>query len=139
MKKIIILIFFSTILFCGCEFALDYDNAIIFLSSRPITKESFDPNIVQNTFDQGQSIYFCLYSKTPFNANEGRLQILKKDLKTQVYGYSLYQGKDILLNPIKNCYTDSFTIFSEGYYLLKIFSKNNPNEPLAQTTFWITE
>ena len=139
MRKLILLILFSTIIFCGCEFALEHENAIIFFSQRPITKESFDPSMVRNTFDQGQLIHFCLYSKTPFNSNEGRIQILKKDPNTQLYGYSLVQGKDILLNPTKQYYTDSFTLYSEGYYLIRIFSKNKPKEPLAQTAFWITQ
>ena len=139
MKKIIFIIFLSTIIFCGCEFALDHENAAVFFSPRPITKESFNPDTVQNTFDTGQLIYFCIYSKTPFNANEGRMQILKKDPKTQMYGYSLERGEGILFNPTKNYYMGSFTIFSEGYYLLRIFSKNNPNEPLAQNSFWISQ
>lgn len=139
MKKIIFIIILSTIVFCGCEFALDHENAAIFFSPRPITKEGFDEEMIQNTFEQGQSIYFCIYSKIPFNTNEGRLQIFKKDPKTQLYGYSLEQGKDIVLNPVKNYYTDSFAIYSEGYYLIRIFSKNNPNEPLAQNTFWVSQ
>lgn len=139
MKKIFFLLVFSTIIFCGCEFALEHESALIFFSPRPITKESFDPEMAQNTFDQGQLIHFCLYSKTPFNSNEGRIQILKKDPNTQLYGFSLIQGRDIILNPSKYYYTDSFTIYSEGYYLIRIFTPNNPNEPLAQTTFWITK
>ena len=139
MKKIIFIIFLSTIIFCGCEFALDNENAAIFFSPIAITKENADPSMAQNTFDIGQPIFFCIYSKTPFNSNEGRLQILKKDHISQMYGYSVVYGKDILLNPAQNYYTDSFTIYSEGYYLLRIFSKNNPNEPLAQNTFWISQ
>lgn len=137
MKKLSLIILLNLILFCGCEFALEHENAIIFFSQSPITKEGFDPEMTQNTFDQGQIIYFCLYSKTPFNCNEGRIQILKKDPNTQSYGYCMVQGKDILLNPAKNYYMDSFTIFSEGYYLIRIFSKTNPNKPLVQTPFWV--
>lgn len=139
MKKIIFTIFLSTIIFCGCEFALDHENAAVFFSPKIITKESFDSDMVQNTFDTEQLIYFCVYSKTPFNSNEGRMQILKKDPKTQLYGYSLERSEDIIFAPAKNYYMGSFTIFSEGYYLLRIFNKNNPKEPLAQNSFWISQ
>lgn len=137
MKKLICLIFLSTILFYGCDFALEHDNACLFFSPRPITRESFSPSQVQNTFAEGQLIHYCIYTKEPFKTNEGRMQILKKDPNTQIYGFSLVQGKDILLNPAKNYYTGSFTLYTDGYYLLRIFSKNSPNEPLAQNSFWI--
>jgi hypothetical protein len=139
MKKLTLLILLSTIIFCGCEFSLDYENAVIFFSPRPISKETFDPEQVQNTFEQGQTIYYGIYSKEPFKANEGRMQILRKDPNTQLYGYAMVLGKDILLSPEKNYYTDSFTIFTEGYYLMRVFSKNNPDVPLAQKTFWISQ
>ena len=139
MKKIILLILLSTIIFCGCDFATDHENAVIFFSPQPITAESFDANKVQNTFDCGQPIYFCIYSKTPFNSNEGLIQMFKKNPDTRIYGYTLEQGKDILLNPAKNSYTDSFAIYTEGYYLIKFFSQNNFDEPLAQNTFYVSQ
>jgi len=139
MKKLITLILFSTLIFTGCDFALDHDDSVLFFSSRPITRETFDPNMVQNTFEKGQQIHYCIWSKEPFNTNAGRFQILKKDTNTNIYGFSLAQAGDINLNPTKNYYTGSFTIYSDGYYLLRIFSKNRPSDPLAQKTFWITQ
>lgn len=139
MKKLIYLIFLSTIIFYGCDFCLEHDDSVLFFSPKPITKESFCPDQVQNTFDKGQLIYYCIYSKEPFKTNEGRIQIFKKDPNTQLYGFSLVQGLDISLNPAKNYYTGAFTLYSDGYYLLRVFSKNRPNDPIAQNSFWIAE
>lgn len=139
MKKIIFLIILSTIIFCGCEFATDYENAVIFFSSKPIIIESFKPNMIENDFETGQPIYVCIYSKNPFNINEALIQIFKKNLNTKTYGYCLFQTKEILLNPTKNYYTDSFTIYTEGCYLINVSNPNNPDEILAKNTLYISQ
>lgn len=139
MKKLILIIFISSLFFCGCDFALDHDDAGLFFSARPITRESASPDMVQNTFDQGQLIHFCIYSKEPFNTNLARVQILKKDPNTQIYGYSLAQGFDIPLKPGGNYTTGSFSIYSDGYYFMRVFIKSRPTDPIAQKTFWITQ
>lgn len=139
MKKLLVTIFLSSLIFCGCEFALNDETAIIFCSERPVIREGFDASTVQTTFDPGQPIYFCIYSKLPFNVNEGRIQILKKDPNSQIFGYTLVQGKDILLEPGKNYYTDSFTTYSDGFYLIRFFTQDNKEQPLAQSSFCITQ
>jgi hypothetical protein len=137
MKKLICLLSLCIFIFCGCEFALENQSAVVFFSARPILRDSFTESQVEDTFNKGQLIYFCVYSKTPFNANEGRIQILQKEPKAPNLGYSMYQAKDILLNPAKNYYTGCFTIYSDGFYLLRVFTLNSPKVPISQRTFWV--
>ena len=139
MKKIIPIILFSALLCCGCDFALEHDDAALVFSAIPINRDTLSPDMIQNTFDKGQLIHYGVYSKEPFKTNEGKFQILKKDPNTQLYGFSYAQGGDICLSPGKNYYTGAFTIYSDGYYLLRIFAKTSPNDPIAQKTFWITQ
>lgn len=139
MKKLILLILFSIFFFYGCDFALEYCDSILVFSPNPMTKENFSPKMIQDTFDEGQLINYGFYSKEPFKVNEGRVQIFKKDQTTQIYGFSLAQSFDIYLTPGENYFTGSFTIYSEGYYLMRIFAKNSPSNPIAQKTFWIAK
>lgn len=139
MKKIFLLVFLCIFFISGCDFALEHDDSILIFSESPLTKKTLSAEIVQNTFNEGQLINYGFYSKEPFNTNEGRVQILKKDPNTQIYGFSLEQSFDICLKPDKNYYTGSFTVYSHGYYLMRVFTKNSPNSPIAQRTFWITE
>lgn len=139
MKKIFLLILFSMFFFYGCDFAIDYYDSILVFSANPLTKETLSPKMIQNTFEEGQLINYGFCSKEPFKTGEGRVQIFKKDPNTQLYGFSLAESFDIRLSPEKNYYTGAFTIYSEGYYLMRIFTKNSPTEPIAQQTFWITK
>lgn len=139
MKKFLPLIFLSIFILTGCEFALDKASAVVFFSSSLITKETFKPDIIEENFKTGELINYCIYAKEPFGTSEGRIQIIKKEPKARVLGYSLYQANDIILNPSKNSYTGSFTVYSEGFYLLRVFTKNSPEQPIAQRTFWVEE
>lgn len=125
------------LIFSGCEFALEHQTACVVFSSRPMTKNNLNLKNFDESFPANYPIYFGVYSKEPFNTNEGRIQILKKDPKSTAFGYSLEHGRDIELNPAQNYTTGAFTLYSEGFYLMRIFSKNNPNIPIAQNTFWV--
>lgn len=139
MKKLVIATLFLTLGLCGCDFALEHSNALLVFSPRPITRETASPEMIQDTFDTGQLIHFCIYSKESFNSNEGRLQIIKKDPNTQLYGFSMVQTLDINPIPGRNFCTGAFTVYTDGYYLARVFLKSSPNEPIAQKLFWITK
>ena len=137
MKKLFPLILLYIFFISGCQFALEHDDSILLFGEKPLTKETILKGMIQNTFKEGQLVHYGFYSKEPFKTTGGRVQILKKDQKTDVYGFSIEQSFDIHLNPDKNYYTNSFTIYSEGLYFMRIFTKNSPNSPIAQKSFWI--
>ena len=139
MKKLFILALFLTLCMCGCDFALEHSNSILVFSARPINRETASPKMIQDTFGTGQLIHFCIYSKEPFNSNEGRIQIIKKDPNTQIYGFSMVQTLDINPIPGKNFCTGTFTVYTDGYYMARVFLKTSPKEPIAQKLFWITK
>ena len=132
-----ICLFLFTMLFYGCEYPLNKNGAAVVFSSRGTLTRCIDEDLNQNTFSKGQLIYFGIYSKEPFDCNIGRFQILKKDLKTHIYGYSLYLARDWELTPGESVVTGAFTLYEDGYYLFRFFKKSSPDVPLVQKVIWV--
>ncbi|OGI21094.1 MAG: hypothetical protein A2255_04440 [Candidatus Melainabacteria bacterium RIFOXYA2_FULL_32_9] len=136
MKKyIFLLLFFSiTILFSGCN----KNKALIFFSANPITIETFSMDKVETTFQEGQKIYFVLFNPKPFTSDILRIQVLKIDRKAPYYGFTIAHARDIEIDKTLNYATDYFCIHQEGYYILRIFSKDKLERPIAEADFEIS-
>lgn len=130
-------IIFLALICTSCEYSLNKNGAAVIFSRSGMMPRCMDEEINENTFNKGELIYFGIYSKEPFDCNIGRFQILKKDLKTQIYGYSLYLARDIELTPGENVSRGAFTLYQDGYYLFRFFKKSAPDVPLVQKVIWV--
>ena len=123
MKKIFLsLIIFSLVLFIiGCKDT----TPRIFLSTKPIMKETFIP---MDEFKANDTINFVLISPKGFTSETVRLQLIKKNKLSPIYGDTLELGKDF---NVENEYylTGAFTVYSSGRYELRFYDSDGTIKP----------
>jgi len=134
MKRYLVLLVSLIVLLSGCNL----EKAFILFSSDPITVDTFSLDKRKVSFLTEQRIYFVLYNPKPFTSSVLRLQILKLDRKTPYYEMSIVQGRDIEIDASKDYATDYFCLHQEGYYILRLFSKDKLEKPIAEAYFEVT-
>jgi hypothetical protein len=132
MKKFFVLILLTITLLTGCK---KQDKALIFFSSNSISAETFSIDKAEQFFTAGKKINFVLLNPKPFTSPILRLQVLKVNDKLAVYGYSIEHARDVEIDMSKHYAINSFVLYREGYYILRIFSKDALNEPIAEADF----
>lgn len=110
------------------------NKAVIFFSDKKIDID-FTPERDKTVFAPGQKIYFVLYTQEPFTTDMMRVQVLKLEQKSSIYTPSLVQGRDIEIDMSMPYFTDSLVLYSTGYYLLRVFSKDRLLTPIAESDF----
>jgi len=133
MKKFLILICLLLLPMSGC----DKERSVILFSSGAITPENFSVEKCRNTFQVGQRIDFILYHPKPLTNSIIRLQVLKLESNGFASGYSIAYARDIEIDTRMNYATDSFYLYKEGDYVLRIFSTDNFETPVAEGMFTI--
>lgn len=117
MKKLLGLIILGVCLFfVGCKDT----TPRIFLSTKPIQKETFVP---MEEFKVNDTINFVLIVPKGFKSETVRLQLIKKNKISPIYGDTLELGKDY---NVENDYylTGAFTVYSGGRYELRFYDSD---------------
>jgi len=116
MKFKFLLILLLLIFISGCKDT----TPRVFLSTKPITKETFQP---MEQFKVNDSINFVVLAPKKFKSQTVRLQLLKKSMLSPIYGYTLAFGKDF---NVENDYylTGTFTVYSAGRYELYVYDSD---------------
>ena len=66
------------------------------------------------------------------------IQVIKKDNDFGTLGYDLVWSKDIRLKDEEiNYYTDYLVLNQKGYYIMKVYSKDNPQKIFAVSEFYV--
>lgn len=131
MIRVLITIFSALVLLCGCD---REERAMIFFSSKPITQEfTFDK--AENNFELKNKIYFVLYNPKPYTCNVVKLQVLKSEDKSSVFVSTIAQAREIEIDPDNPYILNSFVLYSEGNYWLRVFSRDNLEVPIAEANF----
>ena len=64
------------------------------------------------------------------------IQVVKKDNDYGQFGYKLVWTRDVRLKDEEiNYFTDYFVLHDDGYYFMKVYSKDNPHKVLAAAEF----
>lgn len=132
MKKLIILLAMCVMVFCT---SCDRSKPVLLFSPSEIEYGHFGFQDAKTDFDAGKKIYFVVYNPKPFTSDIMRLQTLKLDLKAPSYGITLVQGRDIEIDKSMPYFTGSFVVYAPGYYMLRVFSRDNFNLPLVESGF----
>ena len=66
-----------------------------------------------------------------------RLQIIKKNTKTQNWGYKVDVSHDVKIDTSKKYYIDSIKLSQAGTYLFALFYLNDLNRPIVRGIFSI--
>lgn len=131
-KTILLLLIFSLCLFSGCA---KKENAMILFSSNTIDR-NFDLSKNETVFTTAQRINFVLLNPNPFTSDILRLQILISNIKTGSF-LDIAQARDIEIDPNKHYAMGSFCVYRDGKYIVRIFSKDDLDVPLAEANIWV--
>lgn len=129
MKKLLLPLLCALLIFlAGC----DEDLPFIYMSSKPITQEEFTP---EQFFKVGSRINFVLVSQDAFTNSAIRIQVLHQNPKVTYGGFDIAHARDIEIDPTKKYFISDFYLYAPGYYVLRVFGKDDLRRPIAQQEF----
>lgn len=136
MKKLILTftILFTMFVTSACT----TDRAAILFNKYPISEKNIYD--YSKTFLAGRRIYYVILMPKKVESRYLYIQIIKKDNSYGQLGYKLQQTYNIRLKDEEiNYYTDYFVLNENGFYIMKVYSKDNPHKILTQADFYVTK
>ena len=86
------------------------------------------------------SFYYVILMPKKVESRYLYIQIVKKDNKYGQFGYNLIQTRNIRLKDEEvNYFTDYFVLNEDGYYFMRVYSKDNPHKILASAEFYVAK
>lgn len=134
MKKIILslLILMTMFFLTGCSRA---DKPAIIFNQHPITTQNVMD--MSSAFPPNTRIYYLILMPQPQVSRILDIQVIQKG-KQEYLGYSLYMTRTIKLrDEEQKYYTDYFVINERGAYIMKVYSRDNPQKVLTQAEFYV--
>ena len=132
MKKLLVILFFSVIILCGCK----YDRGIILFNTQPITKNNALTDA--KVFQQGQRVYYLFIAPKRMESKYIRVQIFKMTDKAPWGGNEVVRTKDFRLMKDERYYhSDYFTLYESGRYVMQVFSTDDLQHPLSIGDFYV--
>ena len=125
-------------LLCVCGFRwgnIGEKGARLYFSHQPIQKTNIQN--VGRFFYAHQRVYYLLVNPKGFRDEYIRVQIVKKEQKTEHWGYKIYWAKDFHIDATQNEFMSYFVIDEPGYYFMQIFSFDDFDRVVARNDFWI--
>ena len=114
------LLFISICFVCGWGFRCRKKDALLLFNSQPITNQTI--NNAGRNFKAGEKVYYILINEEGFKDDYIRVQLVKKEQKTNHWGYKIYWSKDYEIDTSLKYFSDYFVINEPGYYFMQIFS-----------------
>lgn len=136
MKKILLTLITLTLLFATT--ACTGDKPAILFNKNPITKE----NVMDysSVFKPNVRIYYLVLLPKKVHSRYIYIQIIKKDNDMERLGYKLYWANTVRLKDEEMYYYDDYIVIGEpGAYVMKIYSKDRPTQPLTMAQFFVRE
>ena len=133
MKKNILILF--TLLFAfltvGCS-----DKPAIMFKKNPITKEKVLDH--SSVFKPNVRIYYLVLMPKKNHSRYLYIQLIKKDNAEMRLGYKLYWTRNVRLkDEQENYFTDYVVVNEPGAYVMQVYSKDRPHEPMARAQFFV--
>ena len=130
MKKLVIAIVLILLLTAACN----SDKAGILFNKYPISKDNIYD--YEKVFPVGNRIYYIILMPKKVESRYLYIQVVKKDNDYGQFGYKLVWTRDVRLKDEEiNYFTDYFVLHDDGYYFMKVYSKDNPHKVLAAAEF----
>ncbi len=133
MRKLIL--YFTTFLIIFCSYGC-CDKAAIIFNSEKITAS----NVMNYTtvFRKNDRIYYLVIIPKKIKTRAIDIQVIKKDNRYMTLGYKLYWSYSAVLKDDQMYYYDDYFVISEsGLYVMKVFSKDNPQKTLCMAQFLV--
>ena len=134
MKRLILISFLILLLTTACT----NDKAGILFNKYPITKENIYD--YEKVFPAGARIYYVVLMPKKVESRYLYIQVVKKNNDYGQFGYKLIWTREVRLKDEEiNYFTDYFVLHDDGYYFMKVYSKDNPHKVLAAAEFSVTK
>ena len=132
MKKLIIFCLMILLITAGCA----KDKAAILFNKHPISEQNiYDYSTI---FPINTRIYYVILIPDKVESRYLYIQIIKKDNSYGRLGYNLVWTRNVRLKDEEiNYYTDYVVLNEGGYYIMKVYSKDNPHKVLTSAEFYV--
>ncbi len=133
MKKLFLIVSCLFIMFVSsaCN-----DKAGILFNNNPITEKTVMN--YSNLFMTGQRIYYLILIPEKIHSRYLDIQVVKKDNDYGRLGYKLYWSKTVRLKDEEiNYFTDYVVINQKGFYIMQVYSKDNPTKRFTAAEFQV--
>ena len=135
MKKLIL--FCLLLLLLTLTTACTRDKAAILFNKNPITKDNvYDHSKV---FPLNSRIYYLILIPKKVESRYLFIQVIKKDNDYGRLGYNLVWSRDVRLkDEEERFYYDYLVLNEKGFYIMKVYSKDNPQKVLTTAEFYVS-
>ncbi len=138
MQNLKYLISFVLVCFMLCGFSLKpKPKAFIVFSSNPVNQSTLSNTEV--CFKEQQKIYYMIYNPNGFQDDFIRIQVVKKDDKTNIGGYKIKYTNDVEVKLNSKVYCDALILHEKGIYFMQVNEFKEFNKALAYGTFEVVE
>lgn len=127
--KHIWLLLVLTLFLTGCS-----GGPFIVFSSQPVTQNT-QP---EYKFPVGERMYYAVVNQKGFKDKVIKVQIFKKDEKSDFWGYSYVYNRTCELTNDK-FYTDFIVFHTKGHYAMQVFYLSDMQSPIIIADFWVYE
>ena len=128
MKKLIL--FCLLLLLLTLTTACTRDKAAILFNKNPITKDNVPLN---------SRIYYLILIPKKVESRYLFIQVIKKDNDYGRLGYNLVWSRDVRLkDEEERFYYDYLVLNEKGFYIMKVYSKDNPQKVLTTAEFYVS-
>ena len=130
--KLFVCLLTMVIFLSGCT----YDRGIILFNKEPVTRENALKD--SKVFSQGAKVYYLFIAPKKIDNEFIRVQVFKMFDKAPWGGNDVLRTKDFrLMKDERYYFTDYFTFYETGRYVMQVFSHDDFQHPLAVNDFYI--
>ena len=137
MKKIFLTIITVLIAFFTC--ACNKEESVILFNKHRFTPETINSPSNTNIFKPNERIYYLVTLPQPVESKLLLVQVFKLGGDSdERLGYDLVWGNRVKLSDEqKHYYTNYIVMHGTGNYVMKIYSRDNPNKILTSGHFYV--
>ncbi len=116
--------------------ACTFERGVILFNSSPITQNNALHD--QKVFREGDIVYYLFIAPKQMENDLIRVQVFTLTDKGLLGGEDVVRTKDIrLMKDERYYYTDYFTFWQKGKYVMQVFSHDDFTHPLALNFFYV--
>ncbi len=124
-------IFFVLGFVCAC----DKEKAVILFNKQPINTTTIQSPT--NLFELGQTTHYVIFNPKGFDSPYLRMQIIKKNTKTQNWGFEVYRAQNMKIDTSKKYYIDKIKMSAPGFYIVSVYYLSDLNRPIVRSSFTV--
>ena len=126
-------LFALVLLLAGCS---SHEQGLILFNSVPITQNNITHD--QKVFRTNSKVYYIFLAPKKMTNDLIRVQVSKMTDKAPLGGYEVVRTNDYrLMKDERYYYTNSYTFYETGRYLIQVFSHSDFARPLAYNDFYV--